>query len=82
MFLERTPKSVQSSANVGARPLRRMKARYGQGVVAPAALLDLRRKPAHSRDAPPERYGALLPGETAQRRLAIPRFAAASLGDR
>jgi DNA polymerase-4/DNA polymerase V len=48
--------------------------RYGQGVVAPASTLGLRLKPAHARDAQPERHAALVPGETAQRRLALPRF--------
>ena len=48
--------------------------RYGQNVVSPAAMMALRDKPVHARDAAPERHGALLPGETAHRRLAIPRL--------
>jgi len=47
--------------------------RYGQGTVVPAAMLDLGLKAWHPRDEKPERYGALLKGETA-RHLAIPRM--------
>jgi nucleotidyltransferase/DNA polymerase involved in DNA repair len=51
----------------------RLNRRYGQNAVAPAALLDRRLKPYHSRDAAPERYDTLLQGETI-RHLAIPRM--------
>jgi hypothetical protein len=51
----------------------RINRRYGQHALAPAALLDGRLKPWHSRDAAPERYDALLSGETV-RHLAIPRM--------
>jgi DNA polymerase-4/DNA polymerase V len=50
-----------------------LNARYGQSTVSPAATLASRFKVFHPRDAAPERHGALLPGETAQRRLGIPR---------
>ena len=55
----------------------RINRRYGQNAVAPAALLDGRLKPYHSRDAAPERYDTLLRGETA-RHLAIPRMTLAN----
>lgn len=48
-------------------------ARYGQGSVVPAAMLELARKPAHVRDAKPERYKTLMQGET-NRHLALPRI--------
>ena len=48
--------------------------RYGQNVVSPAAMMALRDKPVHARDAAPERHGALVRGESALRRLAIPRL--------
>jgi DNA polymerase-4/DNA polymerase V len=51
----------------------RINRRYGQAAVAPAALLDGKLKPYHSRDAAPERYATLLHGE-ATRHLAIPRM--------
>ena len=51
----------------------RINRRYGQNAVAPAALMDGRRKPWHSRDAAPERYDTLLIGESG-RHLAIPRM--------
>jgi DNA polymerase-4/DNA polymerase V len=51
----------------------RLNRRYGQNAVAPAALLDGRRKPWHPRDAAPARYDARLEGEE-RRRLAIPRM--------
>jgi hypothetical protein len=51
----------------------RINGRYGQRTVAPAALLNGRLKPVHSRDAAPERYGTVLKGEEA-RHLAIPRL--------
>jgi hypothetical protein len=51
----------------------RLNQRYGQHAVAPAALLDGKLKPYHSRDAAPGRYDTLLHGETA-RHLAIPRM--------
>ena len=47
---------------------------YGRQTVRSAASLPLAAKPRMERDAPPERRTALLPGETAQRRLAIPRM--------
>ncbi len=50
-----------------------LNARYGQGAVAPAALLNLGLKLWHPRDEKPRRYGALLRGEAA-RHLAIPRI--------
>jgi DNA polymerase-4/DNA polymerase V len=53
----------------------RLAARYGQGVVGPAAALDLRLKPEHARDAQPARHAELAPGEDAKRRLALPRLA-------
>ncbi len=52
----------------------RLHKRYGQNVVTPAAMLGSRLKAYHARDAAPERHHALLPGESAQRRLAIPRM--------
>ncbi len=55
----------------------RINRRYGQNAVAPAALLDRRLKPAHSRDAAPARYDTLLRGETG-RHLAIPRLTLAN----
>jgi DNA polymerase-4/DNA polymerase V len=51
----------------------RLNQRYGQGTVAPALLLDLRRKPLHSRDARPDRYRRLARQEGA-RHLALPRL--------
>ena len=51
----------------------RLNRRYGQHAVAPAALLDLARKPRHARDAAPARYDTLLDGERV-RHLAIPRM--------
>ena len=51
----------------------RINRRYGQNAIAPAALLDGRLKPRHSRDAAPERYNVLLQGE-GDRHLAIPRM--------
>ena len=51
----------------------RINRRYGQNAVAPAALMDGRLKPWHSRDAAPERYDVLLEGE-GERHLAIPRM--------
>ena len=51
----------------------RINRRYGQNAVAPAALMDGRLKPWHSRDAAPERYDVLLQGES-ERHLAIPRM--------
>ena len=51
----------------------RINRRYGQNAVAPAALMDGRLKPWHSRDAAPERYDTLLHGE-GDRHLAIPRM--------
>ena len=51
----------------------RLNRRYGRRAVAPAALLDGGLKPWHPRDAKPERYGALMGGETG-RHLAIPRM--------
>jgi DNA polymerase-4/DNA polymerase V len=50
-----------------------LNARYGQGAVAPAALLDLRLKAWHPRDEKPARHEERLKGETS-RRLAIPRM--------
>lgn len=47
--------------------------RYGQSAIAPGALLDAARKPAHARDLPPERHAIKLSGERV-RRLAIPRL--------
>ncbi len=47
--------------------------RFGQRSIGPAALLELRRKPPHARDARPDRAARPLQGETA-RRLAIPRL--------
>jgi hypothetical protein len=41
--------------------------------VAPAALLNGKLKPVHSRDAVPSRFGSLLHGEEV-RHLAIPRL--------
>jgi len=52
----------------------RLNDQYGQNVVVQAATLGSRLKPVHSRDAAPVRHGALLPGESAQRRLGIPRL--------
>jgi len=74
-FFEETPQRREYAKLDGA--IDRLNARYGQGTVAPAAILDTRLKPVHARDAAPERHGEILPGETAQRRLAIPRFSAA-----
>ena len=51
----------------------RINSRYGQGTVAPAAMLDLRLKAWHPRDEKPERFRTLLKGESA-RHLAIPRL--------
>ena len=51
----------------------RLNDQYGQNVVTQAATLGCRLKPVHSRDAAPTRHSALLPGESAQRRLGIPR---------
>lgn len=51
----------------------RINRRYGQNAVAPAALMDGRLKPWHSRDAAPERYDVLMEGEDV-RHLAIPRM--------
>jgi DNA polymerase-4/DNA polymerase V len=51
----------------------RINGRYGQRTVAPAALLNGKLKPVHSRDAAPERYGLLSHGEEV-RHLAIPRL--------
>ena len=51
----------------------RINRRYGRNAVAPAALLDGRLKPRHSRDAAPVRYDMLLHGEC-DRHLAIPRM--------
>ncbi len=48
--------------------------RFGSQTVKSAALLNLSEKPLHARDAKPERYKILLPGESATRRLAIPRL--------
>jgi len=47
--------------------------RYGQGAVAPAALLEGWRKPWHPRDASPLRFDVRFKGEN-RRRLAIPRM--------
>lgn len=48
--------------------------RYGQNVVTQAATMGRMLKPAHSRDTAPVRHGALLPGESGNRRLGIPRL--------
>lgn len=48
--------------------------RFGSHTIGSAALMNLTEKPAHSRDAKPERYKQLLPGETAVRHLSIPRL--------
>lgn len=48
--------------------------RFGSHTVKSAALLNLAEKPLHSRDAKPERYNPLLPGETTVRHLNIPRM--------
>ena len=48
--------------------------RYGQNVVTQAATMGRMLKPAHARDAEPERHEPLLPGESEQRRLGIPRL--------
>lgn len=71
-FFEDTPQRRQYERLDAA--VDRLSARYGQGTVAPASSLDLSLKPVHARDAAPERHAALMPGETAQRRLALPRF--------
>ena len=55
-----------------------LNARYGQSTILPAATLASRFKVFHPRDAVPERQAALLPGETASRRLAIPRLTLAN----
>jgi DNA polymerase IV len=51
--------------------------RYGQHAVAPAALLEARRKPRHPRDATPRRYDRLMNGE-GTRHLALPRLTPAN----
>jgi len=71
-FFEETP--LRQSYGKLDEAVDRLNGRYGQQMVTPAAMMALRDKPAHARDAPPERHGALLPGETARRRLAIPRL--------
>lgn len=48
--------------------------RFGRGTVQAATLLELARKPLARRDTPPARLAALFAGETACRRLAIPRM--------
>jgi DNA polymerase-4 len=48
--------------------------RFGSNSVQSAALLNLREKPTHSRDAKPKRYDKLLKGETKVRHLNIPRM--------
>ena len=48
--------------------------RFGSNTVGSAALLNLAEKPTHSRDAKPDRYTHLLPGETTIRHLSIPRM--------
>ena len=52
----------------------RLNDRYGQNVVTPAATMGRQLKPSHPRDAAPERHHLLLPGESRNRRLAIPRL--------
>jgi DNA polymerase-4/DNA polymerase V len=51
-----------------------LQARYGRDTVTRAAQLGRRLKTEHPRDTAPARHHALLPGESAQRRLAIPRL--------
>ncbi len=52
----------------------RLNRRFGSHTVKSAALVNLNEKPVHSRDAKPERYERLLPGENPVRHLDIPRM--------
>jgi DNA polymerase IV len=71
LFEQRETREERSRLNAAVDTLNR---RFGSRTVKSAALLALHEKPSHSRDAAPQRYQRLLPGETATRHLAIPRM--------
>ena len=71
LFEQTDIKEERSRLNSAIDKLNR---RFGSHTVKSAALMNLKEKPVHARDAKPQRYERLLPGETTVRHLNIPRM--------